>query len=1109
MLAIAAPLAAQPTASTNIVAIPYSTGQPVPSGTVVTISNATNISERIAQNIGPNGAVVNSAADNPGVFSASVGSGLTVNIGIANSSILASLAQLGPNTYTGTILVSADSCTDCIPIYVALIIGNTGQISVTQGGVAIPPAGITLSAVAGGSASTTLTISTASASAIAYSITSSQPWLTVSPTAGTIGGSAGVALITVTANAAASGIVSGTNVGSLNIITSLGSPSIPVTFTNLGNSGVTLAPSSMSFSYASGTQTYFPAQSQSLVVSGVNGRAVTANSNQPWLLVNGSSSANVVGPSLTISVNALALGNPPPANIYSGQINFIGVPGLLAQLTVTLTVSATSTGSGLTFVGSSGATPPPQSFTITGNGPYSIVATVSSPSNTHWLQISPPSGILSGSAVVTASVSTAGLNPGTYTGFILVSINGVASLTIPVTLIFGASPAIGPLAAPSLLTFNVPAGGSQSQTILITGSGGAGYTVQVFGNGISVDQAAGATPYVLGVTVNAASSGVAPGVNTGYLLIQSNGVTQTVNITFNVLSGTLLLSNPASVTVISQGGFGVTNLFLASTIDNPATGAGLPFSIAAPPGFVSLTGLSGTTPATIAVSINTSGLATGINSGNLVITSPGAVNSPLNIPVTVLAPAAAGLTITPSSLGLTGVTGGAAVVQIVALSGLSGTAYATSVNSSAASWLSVSPTTGTSPASLRITANPASLSPNTYNGTITVTALNGSSITLNVTFTVTPILVTVNPGSVTFHYLLGGAPPAPQSVTVSASGGTVMGFTTSSNASWVTVAPNQGITPSSLNVFVNPAGLSGTQVGTVTITGTNGTTAVLNVTLMVASVMPAVKINLTVWRPSNGVWFVDPPTGTPSTPQWGLTGDIPVAADFNGDGVLDYVVWRPSNGTWYVMLANVNTPPTSFQWGLPGDIPVGGDFDGDGKTDYAVWRPSNGTWYIVLSSTGAWIQKQWGLPNDIPVVADFDGDGKTDYAVWRPSEGNWYVTLSSTGATVVQQWGLPGDIPVAADYAGTGKAEFAVWRPANSTWYILPSAGGPPVLVTWGLPGDIPVPRDYDGDGKADPAVWRPTDGTWNIIPSTSPASPLQVQWGLPNDIPLYKPAGT
>jgi Tol biopolymer transport system component len=248
------------------------------------------------------------------------------------------------------------------------------------------------------------------------------------------------------------------------------------------------------------------------------------------------------------------------------------------------------------------------------------------------------------------------------------------------------------------------------------------------------------------------------------------------------------------------------------------------------------------------------------------------------------------------------------------------------------------------------------------------------------------------------------------------------------------------------------------------------------------------RADISVFRPSDRVWYLNRSTEGFSATQFGLSSDKITPSDYDGDGKTDISVYR--EGVWY-LLNSSNQSVEIVQFGLPDDIPVPADYTGDGRAELAIYR--NGTWWTLDLANDQVGVIQFGLASDKPVPADFDGDGKADQAIYR--NGEWHLNLSTQGYAVVN-FGISTDKPIVSDYDGDSRADQAVYR--DGTWHILGSTQGYSAF-NWGIASDTPAPADYDGDGRADAAVYR--NGTWWLRQTTNGMSVQQ--FGLANDQPV------
>lgn len=256
------------------------------------------------------------------------------------------------------------------------------------------------------------------------------------------------------------------------------------------------------------------------------------------------------------------------------------------------------------------------------------------------------------------------------------------------------------------------------------------------------------------------------------------------------------------------------------------------------------------------------------------------------------------------------------------------------------------------------------------------------------------------------------------------------------------------------------------------------------------------RSDVSVFRPSDGIWYANRSTSGFSAINWGISTDVPVPDDFDGDGKTDIAVFRATADGGqpdYYILHSATYTVAYASFGLPGDIPLSEDFDGDDKADLCIYR-TNGNFWVRRSSDGVVFAISI-LGGGMPLAGDFDGDGLGDFGTFN--NGVWTFRLSGGNYEVesTEVWGTAGDKPVPASYYSDGHDQLAVYRASTGMWLISPSTA-----IQFGNSTDIPVPSDYDGDGHADLAIYR--DGLW-WIQNSSTTDITVTNFGLADDKPL------
>jgi len=361
------------------------------------------------------------------------------------------------------------------------------------------------------------------------------------------------------------------------------------------------------------------------------------------------------------------------------------------------------------------------------------------------------------------------------------------------------------------------------------------------------------------------------------------------SLSFNATVGG---SNPASQSL----NIGSTNGPLNYTI-NSSGGAS----------WLSLTPGSGTTPGTASVSVNINGLAAGTYSATITATSANGSQATAQVALTLTG--GSQLTVNPSQFLFSAVPGGPNPPgQTLNIGSTAGTLnWSVSANTSR---INFSKTSGTTPGTTTVSIDSSGLSANTFSQyAITISAPNAQSLTVQVGLTITSgggtAAIAVNPSSLTFNAVQGGASPSAQSINISSTG-SALSWTASSNAPWLSVTPASGMTtsvppPSTATIAVTNTNMSpGTYNGIVTVIGGNGTSAAVQVQLMLTASQPGGSDLLTNGGFESG------------TAPWTFSGQASYKLnDGNAHSGTSYALLHPLSSTTSILTQRFSIPITA------------------------------------------------------------------------------------------------------------------------------------------------------------------------------------------------------
>jgi hypothetical protein len=226
-------------------------------------------------------------------------------------------------------------------------------------------------------------------------------------------------------------------------------------------------------------------------------------------------------------------------------------------------------------------------------------------------------------------------------------------------------------------------------------------------------------------------------------------------------------------------------------------------------------------------------------------------------------------------------------------------------------------------------------------------------------------------------------------------------------------------------------------------------------------------------------------------------GWLPIAGDWDGNGTVTIGLYNPVTSTFFLNNSNaggaanltfVYGPADPSYNGKPASLtflPIAGDWNGDGITTVGLYNLATSTFYLKYTNSAGPADDTFtfgvgGLGWE-PIAGAWNGGIMSTVGLYNPKTGTFFLKNTNTGGAADTTFGYgPGSpiaaawLPLAGDWDGNGTATVGLYDPVNSIFYLTNSNAAGPASLTLNYG---PPDPSYNGTTNLG---WWPVAGEWS-----------------------------